>query len=137
MIPKSQHSASPPVCGPANNRILREEAGRGTNLMYGLIAKITTVPGKRDEFIGILEACTGDMPGCHSYVVAKDAADEVTVWVTEAWDRVESHDASLTLPEVKQAVLRGKPLVAAFEKVAVTNPVCGVRLTAAHAQPRV
>jgi quinol monooxygenase YgiN len=66
--------------------------------MWGLIAKITLLPGRRDEMIEILKESTADMPGCLSYVVAKDAADENTIWVTEVWDSMASHDASLTLP---------------------------------------
>jgi len=32
------------------------------------------------------------MPGCFSYVVAKDSADENAIWVTEVWDSIVSHD---------------------------------------------
>ncbi|PYT74065.1 MAG: antibiotic biosynthesis monooxygenase [Acidobacteria bacterium] len=94
--------------------------------MYGLIAKLTAVPNKREELIKILEEGTKNMPGCRSYILAKDAADENVVWVTEIWDRAESHDASLSLATVKDSVARAKPLIAGFEKVAVTNPVGGV-----------
>jgi len=44
--------------------------------MYGLIAKLTVVPGRREEMVGILKESAADMPGCFSYVVAKDSADE-------------------------------------------------------------
>jgi quinol monooxygenase YgiN len=37
--------------------------------------------------------------GCFSYIVAKDSADENVIWVTEAWESVTSHDASLSLPQ--------------------------------------
>ena len=97
--------------------------------MYGLIAKLTAVPGKRDELIAVLKDGTKSMPGCLSYILAKDFANENVLWVTEIWDSEASHDASLTLPAVKDAITQGKPLVAAFEKVAVTNPVAGVGLT--------
>ena len=96
--------------------------------MYGLIAKLTTVAGKRDELIGILSGCATCMPGCISYVVAKDSADENTIWVTEVWDKVESHDASLSLPAVKNAIPQAKTIVAGFARVAETNPVWGVGL---------
>lgn len=96
--------------------------------MYGLIAKITTVSGKRDEMIAVLKGSAGEMPGCFSYVVAKDAANEDTLWVTEVWDSVKSHDASLSLPAVKSAIAQARTLVAGFEKVAVTNPVWGAGL---------
>lgn len=93
--------------------------------MYGLIAKMTVVPGKRDEMIRVLKESAADMPGCFSYVVAKDAADENVLWVTEVWDSVVSHDESLSLPQVKNAIPQAKPLLANFERIAVTNPVWG------------
>jgi quinol monooxygenase YgiN len=106
---------------------------REANGMYGLIVKMTIVPGKRDEMIAILKESAADMPGCFSYVVAKDSADENTIWVTEVWDSMASHDASLSLPSVQSAIPRSKALVATFDKIAVTNPVWGVGLPAARA----
>ena len=94
--------------------------------MYGLIAKVTAVSGKRDELIKILKEGTRNMPGCLSYILAKDAVDENAVWVTEIWDTAASHDTSVTLPAVKESIARAKPLIAGFERVAVTNPVGGV-----------
>jgi quinol monooxygenase YgiN len=91
--------------------------------MYGLIAKIKTIAGKRDEMVTILKESADGMAGCLSYVVAKDAADEDTLWVTEVWDSAESHDASLSLPAVKNAIPRAKGLVSGFERVATTRPV--------------
>src|ERR1700747_3152991 len=93
--------------------------------MWGLIAKITLLPGRRDEMIGILKESAADMPGCLSYVVAKDATDQNTVWVTEGWNTMASHDASLSLAAVKNAIPRGKAIISNFEKIAVTSPVWG------------
>lgn len=101
--------------------------------MWGMIAKITVVPGRGDEMIAILKESAADMPGCLSYVVAKDAADENMIWVTEVWDSIASHDASLSLPAVKNAIPRAKTIVANFERIAVINPVWGVGLPATHA----
>ena len=101
--------------------------------MWGMIAKITVVPGKGDEMLAILKESAADMPGCLSYVVAKDATDENAIWVTEVWDSMSSHDASLSLPAVKNAIPRGKALVSNFEKIAVTSPVWGAGLPAAQA----
>ena len=106
-----------------------QEASR----MWGMIAKITLLPGKRDEMVEILEESAADMRGCFSYVVAKDAADEHALWVTEVWDSLASHDASLSLPAVKNAIPRAKAIVSNFERIAVTNPVWGVGLSATHA----
>lgn len=93
--------------------------------MWGMIAKITTVPDKRDEMISILRGSAANMPGCLSYVVAKDSAEENILWVTEVWDSKASHDASLSLRQVQDAIPRAKPIVANFEKFAITVPVWG------------
>ena len=100
--------------------------------MWGLIAKITLLPGRRDEMVEILKDSAADMPGCLSYVVAKDVTDENTIWVTEVWDSVASHDASLTLPAVKNAIPRAKAIVSTFERIAVTSPVWTGGPQAAH-----
>ncbi len=101
--------------------------------MYGLIVKLTAVAGKREELIRVLKEATVDMPGCFSYVVAKDSGDENVIWVTEVWDSQASHDASLALPAVKNAIPQSKPLVLAFDKIAVTTPVGGIGVGSASA----
>ena len=78
--------------------------------MYGLIVKLMVVPGAREKMIGILRQSAADMPGCLSYVVAEDANDDAVLWVTEVWDNQASHDASLSLPAVKNATPRAKGL---------------------------
>jgi quinol monooxygenase YgiN len=93
--------------------------------MHGLIGKMTAVPGQRDALIEILLEGTKDMPGCLSYVVAKDPRDASAIWITEVWDSKESHAASLSLPGVRQAITRGKPLIAAFGDSVTTEPVGG------------
>ncbi len=94
--------------------------------MYGLINKIVAAPNRRGELISILKASSIDMSGCISYVIAEDAADENGIWVTEIWDSEASHQASLSLPAVRDAIGRAKPLIAGFNKTAVTRPVAGV-----------
>lgn len=54
--------------------------------MYGLIVRLTLFPGTREKMVSILKGSAADMPGCFSYVVAEDAADENVLWVTEVWD---------------------------------------------------
>ena len=93
--------------------------------MFGMIAKISAVPGQREALIAILLKSAGEMPGCLSYVVAKDSADENAIWITEAWESKASHDASLSIPSVKQAIVAGKPLIDSFTQVALTEPVGG------------
>jgi quinol monooxygenase YgiN len=96
--------------------------------MYGLIGKMTAAPGKRDELISILLEGVARMPGCLSYIVAKDTSDADAIWITEAWDSKASHQASLSLPSVKDAIARGRPLIAGFSDRVVTTPVGGTGL---------
>ena len=96
--------------------------------MYGLIGKMLAAPGQRDALIAILLESVGSMPGCLSYIVATDPSDANAIWITEAWDGAESHQASLKLPAVQQAIGRGRPLIAGFGERFVTTPVGGVGL---------
>ncbi|TYT26719.1 antibiotic biosynthesis monooxygenase [Luteimonas viscosa] len=93
--------------------------------MYGLIGKMKAVPGQRDALVSILLEGVSGMPGCLSYIVAQDPADPDAIWVTEAWDSQASHKASLSLPSVKDAIARGRPLIAAFDQHVETVPVGG------------
>jgi quinol monooxygenase YgiN len=93
--------------------------------MYGLIGKMTAVAGQRDALIAILLEGVSGMPGCLSYVVAKDASDPHALWITEVWDSKASHDASLSMPSVRGAIAKGKPLIAGFGNAVTTTPVGG------------
>jgi quinol monooxygenase YgiN len=104
--------------------------------LYGLIGKMTTVPGQRDAFIGLLLQGVNDMPGCLSYVVAKDANDPNAIWVTEVWDSKASHDASLSLPAVKEAISKGRPMIAGMSDGATTIPIGGVGLAKSEAETK-
>ena len=99
--------------------------------MYGLIGSMRAVPGQRNELIAILLEGVSEMPGCLSYVVAEDPTDADTIWITEVWDRAESHQASLSLPSVRQAIARGRPLIAGFGVRHETRPIGGHGLTVA------
>jgi len=98
--------------------------------MFGIIGKMTTKPGQRDAFISILLEGVGSMPGCLSYVVAKDPNDPDGMWITEVWDSEASHTASLSLPAVRDAIARGRPLIAGFGERTITEPVGGHGLSA-------
>ncbi len=93
--------------------------------MYGLIGKMTANPGQRDALIAVLLEGVAGMPGCLSYVVATDPAEADAIWITEAWDSQASHQASLSLPSVRAAIAKGRPLIAAMDKGVVTTPVGG------------
>ncbi len=93
--------------------------------MYGLIGKMIAVPDQRDALIAILLEGVSGMPGCLSYVVAKDPAVPNALWITEVWDSQGSHEASLSLPSVQQAIARGRPLIAGFGERFTVEPVGG------------
>ncbi|MDI1325376.1 MAG: putative quinol monooxygenase [Brevundimonas sp.] len=98
--------------------------------MYGLIGKMTALAGQRDALTAILLESLGTMPGCLSYIVAHDPADETAIWVTEVWTDEASHRASLQVPTVKEAIRRGMPLIATFDDAQITTPMGGVGLVA-------
>jgi quinol monooxygenase YgiN len=90
---------------------------------FGMIGKMKAQPGKRAELIAILGSGTGAMPGCRAYLIAEDAKDADAIWITEIWDDAASHKASLQLPAVRDAITKGRPLIAGFELNAETRPV--------------
>ena len=102
----------------------------GATSMYGLIGRMRAVPGQRAALAAILLEGTSAMPGCLSYVIAEDPADADALWVTEVWDSAASHQGSLALPAVKDAIARGRPLIAGFDSHTETRPLGGHGLAA-------
>lgn len=115
-------SAAIAVVGPA----AAMNKGHG---MYGLIGKMTAQAGKRDALTAILVNGVAGMPGCVSYVIANDPTDADAIWITEVWESKEAHAASLGLPSVRDAIAKGRPLIAGMERVAETAPVGGTGLS--------
>ena len=118
------------VAGAAGAAFLPMEvfAMEGEQAMHGLIGRMRAQPGQRDALLAILLEGTGSMPGCLSYLVAKDPVDADAIWITEVWDSRASHDASLQLPAVQDAIRRGRPLIAGFDNGHETIPMGGVGL---------
>ncbi len=100
----------------------------GEPTMHGLIGKLRAMPGQRAALAALLLESTGAMPGCLAYVVAEDAADADALWITEVWDSADSHQASLQLPAVREAITRARPLIAGFESQVATRPLGGFGL---------
>lgn len=109
------------VAGPAG-------AAPQATAMYGMIGKMTAHPGKRDALAAILIEGVAGMPGCLSYVVANDPADADVLWITEAWESKDAHMRALTLPSVRGAIAKGRPMIAGMQTVAETVPVGGAGL---------
>lgn len=98
--------------------------------MYGLIGKMLAQPGQRDALIAILMDGTSTMPGCLSYVIARDPTNADAIWITEVWDSQASHQASLKLPAVQAAISKARPVIAGFGERFETEPVGGFGLPA-------
>ena len=101
-----------------------------TRSLYGLIGKMKAVPGQRDTLVAAILEGSKTMPGCLSYIVAKDADDTDAIWITEVWDSEASHDASLQLPAVQASIAKARDFVASMETGVVTVPVGGIGLKA-------
>lgn len=98
--------------------------------LYGLIGKMKAIPGQRDALASILLEGLQGMPGCLSYIVAHDPADADALWITEVWESKASHAASLSLPAVREAIKKGRPMIAGFGERFETTPVGGQGLAA-------
>lgn len=96
--------------------------------MFGIIGKIITKTGQREELASILLAGMSDLPGCLSYVVAEDPNDEDTLWVTEVWSSQTKHEESLSRPSVREAIEKGRPLIASVAERVETVPIGGLAL---------
>jgi quinol monooxygenase YgiN len=107
--------------------LLRHDQEKTTS-MYGLIGKMNATPGQRDALIAILLEGTAKMPGCLSYIIAKDTTDGNAIWITEVWDTETSHKASLGLPDVQAAIAKARPMIAGFGERFITTPLGGVGL---------
>ncbi len=96
-----------------------------TSAVYGMIGKMTAAPGRRDDLIALMTEEVEAMPGCLSYVIARDPNDADAVWITEVWDSESSHKASLSIPAVRATIAKAMPLIAGFGMSVVTEPVGG------------
>jgi quinol monooxygenase YgiN len=95
---------------------------------FGLHGKLTAHPGQRDALVQILlEAADvlGSAPGCEIYFVSTSHTEPDAIWVTEVWRNEADHAASLSLPGVRELIIRAKPMIAAMSDSARTVPIGG------------
>jgi quinol monooxygenase YgiN len=87
---------------------------RQSGTLFALFGKLTAHAGKADELVALLTGGAGvaDNPACRLYVVNRSDAEPDAVWVYELWDHEEAHRESLEDPAVRQAIARGRPLIA-------------------------
>lgn len=97
--------------------------------MYGWIGVFTAHDGKRDELIAnLLEGSAKLASGCLNFIVSRDPTDDALVWVSEVWTDEASHDAAHSAPELDEARIKIKDLIASITPVATIDPVGGVGL---------
>ena len=96
--------------------------------MYGLIGKMLSVEGAREELLDTMLGGMREMPGCLSYVIARDPTDPNALWITEVWASREQHQASLQLQTVQETIGKARPLIAGFGERFETEPVGGFGL---------
>lgn len=96
--------------------------------MYGLITKLTTVPGRRESVIDVLARRRLPPEGCLSYVVARDPGDPETLWVTEVWTDAAAHKASLKRPDIQAGFASALAWIATMHDSVITEPVGGIGL---------
>ncbi|HET6529023.1 MAG TPA: putative quinol monooxygenase [Actinoplanes sp.] len=82
-------------------------------MAYGYFGTMRTVPGHRDQVVRILLSSADGLRdvGCSVYSVSVPADDPDLICVYEVWDTKASHDASLTLPEVRAAIAAAMPML--------------------------
>lgn len=93
--------------------------------VYAIIGQMLAAPGKREELIGYLAEGSATMPGNLAYQIWRDKGDESSIWITEVWKDEASHKASLTLPQVQEAIRRARPIIAGFGARAEVEPAGG------------
>jgi quinol monooxygenase YgiN len=81
-------------------------------MAYGYFGTMRVQPGRREEVLASRLAAADSLGeyGCHAYVVG-EAEDPDVICVSELWDSKEAHDASLQLPEAREAIARAMPML--------------------------
>lgn len=94
--------------------------------MYGLIGRMLAAEGQREALLDLLLKDNAPMPGCRSYVIARDPGSADGIWISEVWDSREQHMASLQLPQVQATIAKAWPLIAGFAERFETEPLGGI-----------
>lgn len=104
------------------------ELGKGVPVeeLFGLIGEMKAAPGKRAELIGYLLESTGSMPGNLVYLIAEDAGNPDSIWITEVWRSKADHTNSLSLSGVQVTIAKARPLIAGFGTRVETRPIMAV-----------
>ena len=94
-------------------------------------AKIRSQEGQHNGLVAVLleaAAALQQVSGCRLYLVSVAPSEPETVWVTEVWSSQAEQQASLTREDIQPILLRGRPLIAAFERIEI-EPIGGKGLS--------
>ncbi len=94
---------------------------------FGLYSKIRAQVGQRDALIAVLLEGANILQQDATYllyIVNSSPTEPDTVWVTEAWRSRADHEASLTRADIKPILMRGRSLIAGFERIEL-EPIGG------------
>ncbi|MBK8784362.1 MAG: antibiotic biosynthesis monooxygenase [Anaerolineales bacterium] len=93
-----------------------------------MTGKLVVQNGNRAELVEILKqaaALVGKIPQCRLYIVNEDLSNGTHVYVYELWDDKAAHDDSLKNEQVRELIMRARPLLAAAPDGAELNAVGG------------
>jgi len=85
--------------------------------MYGTVTRFVAAEGKRRDLADILAAASKGMRGCENYTVGLDRGDENAIIVSELWKSEKDHLASLESDKVRNAIAKGRPMIAGAERL--------------------
>jgi len=84
-----------------------------SSMTFANVGTLGVVPGQRDELVRLLTRRSDALRdvGCLAYEVGGNDEQPDTVFVVELWRDQAAHQASLSLPEVQEAIAAARPLL--------------------------
>jgi quinol monooxygenase YgiN len=89
-----------------------------STLQFGMQVVMTAAPEKGEELaVLMLEASklVSKLKGCQLYIVQLSTSVKDTVLITEVWGSAEEHQASLSVPEIRELIGKARPLIIDME----------------------
>lgn len=86
----------------------------GIDIEFGMQVVMTAAPEKGEELARLmLEASklVSKLKGCQTYIVQISTSEKDTVLITEVWDSAEDHQASLSIPKIRELIDKARPLI--------------------------
>lgn len=88
-----------------------------------MIGRIEATPGNRDALARALVDDVGEMPGCLSYLVSVDPADDNGVWIAECWVEEGAHSEWLESDAVRALKEKIAPLMVGYSERHEVTPI--------------